>query len=351
MQLGSEPIKTAAWFTRLQHEDITYSDDASLSALTVEEYELSPAFDPDITEYQVSVSKYTRNINITATPADEAATVSDTDTVSDVTGMKVFNKNVSLGNNTFDFLVKAEDGTEKTYTVKIKRGMVSYIRHLIDNEFLVQHNVSSFPIARSMLIPYMEIVSSKFTAFGMKVENSYQLFESLPDECEVANISNICDEHSPSCSDFHEFYYDTIERFPNIPYTADVVWSGNFIFGDYGLETYAENRSAKIGNNIFMLGTADWDGNAFIRTTIHEMAHYYNAPDHYHEYLTDGTCRAKEYCSYPGCYEGDDPAPRPVDCIMGEMDHNNNFEYMATSEMFCSGCRNDMIEYMESEGY
>ncbi|MDL2242244.1 cadherin-like beta sandwich domain-containing protein, partial [Bacteroidales bacterium OttesenSCG-928-K03] len=86
------------------------SNDATLSDLTVSEGTLTPEFDPATLSYTVSVAYETTEITINATANHANATV-----VGD--GLK---DNLVQGNNPFQIIVTAEDGTTtKTYSVTV----------------------------------------------------------------------------------------------------------------------------------------------------------------------------------------------------------------------------------------
>ena len=86
------------------------STNANLSALSVSEGALSPAFSAGTTSYKIpdvefSVSK----LNITYKTEDANATVS------------INGNNLAVGSNTVSVVVKAESGTTKTYTITVNR--------------------------------------------------------------------------------------------------------------------------------------------------------------------------------------------------------------------------------------
>jgi hypothetical protein len=85
--------------------------DANLSALSVAEGSISPAFDPATTSYSLSVSNETTSAAISATTAQASASK---------TGDGA--KSLSVGANVFSIIVTASDGTtKKTYTLTITR--------------------------------------------------------------------------------------------------------------------------------------------------------------------------------------------------------------------------------------
>jgi uncharacterized protein YjdB len=92
------------------------SSDATLSNLAVNAGTLTPQFSPNTTGYTVVVENSTESIVITATKNHAAATVSGDGT-----------KSLSVGENTFDITVTAEDRTQKVYTIKVTREAVTIV--------------------------------------------------------------------------------------------------------------------------------------------------------------------------------------------------------------------------------
>ena len=90
--------------------EVAKSSNADLSDLGVTGQTISPAFDKDTLTYNVTVPSDTDKATITAELADDRASLTGT-------GEKTLN----YGDNSFDVVVTAEDGTEKTYTVNITR--------------------------------------------------------------------------------------------------------------------------------------------------------------------------------------------------------------------------------------
>jgi len=85
------------------------SSNAKLKDITVSEGSLSPSFDPDTLSYTVNVDSDVSSIDI-GTVLNKGQTIA---------GDGVHNLN--FGDNTFPLVVTAEDGTTKTYTVKVVR--------------------------------------------------------------------------------------------------------------------------------------------------------------------------------------------------------------------------------------
>ena len=139
--------------------DATASKDASLKDLivssgtkdgeepTYKEYELTPTFDKDVKEYEITLLEYVDKINITAIQNDEKATMKikhpkrdeDGNLVYEADGTTIVYEEKELLNNTeymiilnelgkedtnITILITAEDGkTTDEYKIKIKRHM------------------------------------------------------------------------------------------------------------------------------------------------------------------------------------------------------------------------------------
>ena len=81
----------------------------ALASLTVSAGELTPAFDPPITDYTLSLPLRTNKITFTATPSDSKATVQGDGEVA-----------LRGGENKVAVVVTAEDGSAKTYNITVK---------------------------------------------------------------------------------------------------------------------------------------------------------------------------------------------------------------------------------------
>lgn len=99
---GSTSVKV---LTQSQLE-ATYSKNNNLKSLSVEGLKLSPSFSKNTTTYKVSAGANTTKIKIKASVADSKSKLSGTGT-----------KNVSEGENKFNIVVTAQNGSKKTYTI------------------------------------------------------------------------------------------------------------------------------------------------------------------------------------------------------------------------------------------
>lgn len=85
------------------------SGNNALSALTVSAGTLTPAFDPAITEYTLSLPSQSDRLTITASPSDSRATVQGDGEIS-----------LQGGETSLPVVVTAEDGSTRTYTITVQ---------------------------------------------------------------------------------------------------------------------------------------------------------------------------------------------------------------------------------------
>lgn len=85
------------------------SSDATLKRIILSAGTLSPEFDKNTFEYNVNIGSSTTEISISAQPSSKRATIDG----------EVTDAPLASGENRFDLLVTAEDGTTKTYSLII----------------------------------------------------------------------------------------------------------------------------------------------------------------------------------------------------------------------------------------
>ena len=82
------------------------SSNSALVSLSVDQGKLTPAFDPEVTEYKLSLPVKTEKVTLTATPSDSTAKVTGAGEIA-----------VKPGENKISIVVTAENGDSTTYTV------------------------------------------------------------------------------------------------------------------------------------------------------------------------------------------------------------------------------------------
>lgn len=102
------PIGDTSYVKRI---DPPASSDANITELSITGISFSPAFSPDVTEYTIPIGvDYTVNsLKFNIVLSHQKASY------------EIIGNELSVGNNTVTIKVKAEDGSEKEYTVKVKR--------------------------------------------------------------------------------------------------------------------------------------------------------------------------------------------------------------------------------------
>ncbi len=89
------------------------SSNCNLSSLSVDGGTLTPAFSPNVTEYSVTVENSVSSTVVHYSKAHSGATVSGGGTVA-----------LEIGDNAHAVTVTAQDGTKKTYNIKIRRATI-----------------------------------------------------------------------------------------------------------------------------------------------------------------------------------------------------------------------------------
>lgn len=151
------------------------STNNDLKSLSVEGYEISPAFDKDVNEYSVTVPSTVEKINIVAKKADSYSSL-------DGTGEKT----VEEGVNTFEIVVTSETGVSNTYKLTVNVEDQNPIKVVVDG---IKYTVVK--VAKNLEKPELfdettiKIGEYEIPAFVNEVSN-YTLI-GLKDE--VGNIS------------------------------------------------------------------------------------------------------------------------------------------------------------------
>lgn len=115
------------------------SSNNSLKSLSVDDYELSPAFESGTTEYNVNVKKGTTSVNIVATLEDSNSSVNGTGNIQ-----------VSEGLNPVTIVVTAENGYTKEYKLNILVEEEPVMFKIDDQDFNLVKQVEALPQVSSL---------------------------------------------------------------------------------------------------------------------------------------------------------------------------------------------------------
>lgn len=94
-----------------------------LTNLSIENHSISPKFDKEVLNYTIKMEPDTEKIKINAQLADSRSSITGTG-----------EKQVNTGLNTFDIVVTAENGSKKTYTIKVTVNEYNPIKVNVDGE-------------------------------------------------------------------------------------------------------------------------------------------------------------------------------------------------------------------------
>ena len=131
INLGSKSITINVTAKTAQKE---LSSNNSLKSLSVEGYELSPAFEPGTTEYNVNVKKGTTSVSLKATSEDSNSSINGTGNIQ-----------VSEGLNPVKIVVTAENGYTKEYLLNIMVEEDPIVFKIKDKEFNLVKQVEALP--------------------------------------------------------------------------------------------------------------------------------------------------------------------------------------------------------------
>lgn len=148
------------------------STNKALKELIVDNYELTPNFDPQTTKYSLTLKDSDEKLNIKATPEDEKATV-------DITG----NGDFKVGNNIVKITVTAEDGTARIYTITVSKTNEDGVLDMLKLSKLQISNATLEPSFDPEITNYVIIVEDPST---IKTENVFATAEDENVEITVA---------------------------------------------------------------------------------------------------------------------------------------------------------------------
>lgn len=184
--------------------EASYSKNNNLASLGVEGFTLTPEFNANTLEYSVIVPEDTKEVNLTGTVQDKKASI---------TGVGV--QQVNQGNNKFLVTVKAENGSEKTYTINVDVKDENPIEVTVgDKKYTVVKIKENLPIA-SLYNEY-SIKINEFDIPAYKNDYTGLVLVGLKDT--EGNISLfIYDDENNSYKEYNELKSSQITIYPLKP--------------------------------------------------------------------------------------------------------------------------------------
>ena len=146
-----------------------------------------------------------------------------------------------------------------------------------------------------------------------------------------------------NCTSHYQIYRDFINQYPGSEDSASVLFTGNALYNDRGIMC---NRSYRWYNNGLILQEIYANSNQYLTKMlscfVHEVSHQIGGVDHYHEILSDGTCRGGTMCN-----ECNPSSGRESWCIM-DNGWRTDLLTCDKSEIYCSGCIGDIQSYLNN---
>ena len=139
------------------------SNNKNLKSLTISgDYELTPKFDKDVTEYTLNVGSDINSIDIKANAEDSSAKV-------EITG----NDKLLAGENTIEIKVTAEDGTVRTYKINVTKGETTTTNSGIELSELSINGYNLTPEFTSGIYEYkLDIADPSITSLNVNAKSN-----------------------------------------------------------------------------------------------------------------------------------------------------------------------------------
>ena len=152
---------TVKVITKAQLE-ASYSKDNNLKSLIVEGATVTPEFSKDVTDYKVELGANTTSITISASPNDSKAHITGTGTFE-----------VAEGDNKFEIIVTAENGSTKTYnlTASVIDPNPIKVKDISGNELVVVKRESLLTAPTSYTETKTTINDQEIPAFTSEITN------------------------------------------------------------------------------------------------------------------------------------------------------------------------------------
>lgn len=238
---------------------------------------------------------------------------------------------------------------------------VAQVNHSYDHGYNVRYSQPKYgnTLPAQMIANHQEWVSSVFgQLFGLKITSGRpQLYTSSADECKTRQgltvnldtINTICprgEGHGvkttrgryASCTSLRGTHYSFMDLNICNETLCEVLWSGN---------VYDGKKEGEIDNitNWFMANsilitrerTTEGRNEDEKRTLLHELGHYFGAPD---EYCYDATLSRDKDCGAEGC-PTHHPERNAGQCIMG-ISFFGNVTKQDMNILFCKYCTSDV---------
>jgi len=219
-----------------------------LSSLSIDKYSLDKKFDKEVLEYSATLEPGIEKIKINAQLADSSASITGTG-----------EKNVSTGLNNFKIVVTAENGSKKTYTLKVTVKDYDPINVTVNNEeYTVVRKRKDLP----EISEYFEEVT--VTIDSEEVDGYYNktLDYTLVGLKSTDGIVNYYFKEDDKYTLYKEYTFNGITLNPTNKKVVGEVKESNFEYNEEVINAY-QNVKLDIIKNTYALENNDITGNQF----------------------------------------------------------------------------------------
>jgi hypothetical protein len=144
------------------------STNKALKDLVVENYKLTPDFDPETTKYTLKVTKEVEELEITPIVQDNGAKY-------EITG----NENFKVGNNIVKITVTAEDGTTRLYTITVTK---------------TNEDGSENPLTNMLKLSKLQIKDIKLDPDFNPETTTYSILVADPSSIKITDVTAIAED-------------------------------------------------------------------------------------------------------------------------------------------------------------
>ena len=219
-----------------------------LSSLTIDKYSLDKKFDKEVLEYTTTLEPGIEKIKINAQLADSTATVTGTG-----------EKKVTTGLNTFEIIVTAENGSKKTYTLKVTVKDYDPIIVTVNNqEYTVIRKLKDLP----QISDYFESTTVKINDDEVAAYYNETLNYTLVGLKDHDGVTNYYIKNNDTYTLYKEYTFNGITLNPTNKEVTGEVKKSSFNYANDKINAY-QNVKLDIIKNTYALDNNDITGNQF----------------------------------------------------------------------------------------
>ncbi len=231
------------------------------------------------------------------------------------------------------------------------------VENFYDNGMLTRWGLTASQMS-SQLNQYMQTAAGLYQeVFGISiVSRGNSRYTTTADTCTgystISKLNSDCisTSHNPRCKDNRPIWTTFRQAHPGNSYFTPILWTGHHTWEEQnGSRVEISNGGVYSAHSIFMLDSGDNGSSSFYyndriaHTVCHELGHELGAPDSYcPKWINPNT---KADCP-EHCWQHGGTKAYSKDCLMSNQ--NNAFSTYTAENMFCSYCKNDIINHINA---